>query len=82
MVDPNLDMVYHLGLVLSGCAMEWWFAGEFTFWGFNGRWGNKEGPIMVCGFHILENGPDYPASHAITFQLDNPALENCVPSSS
>ncbi|KAG0593274.1 hypothetical protein M758_1G310200 [Ceratodon purpureus] len=57
-------------------------AGDYTFWGYNGRWGNKEGQRMVLGFHVLESGPDYPASHTVQFQLDNTAFEDCVPSDS
>ncbi|KAG0553841.1 hypothetical protein KC19_12G043100 [Ceratodon purpureus] len=57
-------------------------ASDYTFWGYNGRWGNREGPTMVLGFHVLENGPDYPASHTVQFQLDNTAFEDCEPSNS
>lgn len=49
---------------------------EYTWWGFNGRWGNKQGPTSVFDQFILQNGSAYPAISAVTFQLDSSALED------
>lgn len=57
--------------------LQWWAVGKYRWWGYNGRWGNREGPTMAFGQFILENGPAYPGIHTLTFQLDLPAFEDC-----